>query len=310
MNFIYTDKKEFYKNAKKSVSYSITGCTLLFVFQLLLALFVPRPEGELTSTVLEMLLYCISIIIPFAIVSRLFSARLKHNFKNTYYRFAPKKPFLYVIGAIGAGYIINLTISLLFPDFVNAFSVEPSPLPETTAGIVLYFVFYSVFPAFIEEWAFRGVILKNLLPYGKDGAILISSLLFGIVHVDPPRVIFASVFGALLAICYEYTHNLILPIVIHFLNNAISVIVQFSQNNTAALMVFGLFIYSVIGIAIYAIVYYSKNGLKHKALTLEKPNVIGYQLSIKDFLKRFVFNYAFIPIACIYFVFFALYYFI
>lgn len=215
---------------------------------------------------------------------------------------------LYIIGTIGICYICNLTVQLLFRNFINDYSIETTVPYDTPLSIVLYYVYIALLPAIFEELAFRHVILTNLLPYGKWGAIICSSLLFGIVHIDPPRVIFATIFGLLLAICREYTGSLIVPMIIHFINNAISVTLSIVPPDSPIGVMFLLSIYLFMIVGIVAIIYYLRKGLNRKKLTLIKPNAVGYKLTFSKYLIRFIFNIGLIPLGVVYLFFFYLYF--
>jgi membrane protease YdiL (CAAX protease family) len=71
--------------------------------------------------------------------------------------------------------------------------------------ILIGYLSMALLPALLEEWAFRGILLKYLRPYSKIGALVTTSIIFGMMHVDLPRIISASIFGLILGICYDYT---------------------------------------------------------------------------------------------------------
>ena len=89
--------------------------------------------------------------------------------------------------------------------------------------IVLLYITTALVPAFCEEFLFRGTILANLEPYGKRGAIIINSLLFGLMHQNPYQIIYTVAAGAVLGMAYVKTKSIWLPTVMHFVNNAYSV---------------------------------------------------------------------------------------
>lgn len=79
----------------------------------------------------------------------------------------------------------------------------------------------------LEELLFRGAITKALLKqYSPAKAIFISALIFGIFHINPVQVIPAFLIGILLAWVYYKTASLIPCILMHILNNSISVYVN------------------------------------------------------------------------------------
>lgn len=82
----------------------------------------------------------------------------------------------------------------------------------------------SVLGPILEELLFRGAITKILLEkYSPVKAILISGLIFGIFHINPVQVVGAIIMGVVLAWIYYKTKSLVPCILIHILNNSLSV---------------------------------------------------------------------------------------
>ena len=82
----------------------------------------------------------------------------------------------------------------------------------------------AVLGPILEELLFRGAITKVLLKkYSPVKAILISGLIFGIFHINPAQVVGACFSGFLFAWLYYRTGSLISCILIHILNNSLSV---------------------------------------------------------------------------------------
>jgi membrane protease YdiL (CAAX protease family) len=85
-------------------------------------------------------------------------------------------------------------------------------------------------PAVCEELLFRGIVLPSLLrPLGPAAAVILSSLLFGVIHLDTTgsgvslyRVPFAIVVGVGLGALRVRTGSLVSPILAHALLNAIT----------------------------------------------------------------------------------------
>lgn len=76
----------------------------------------------------------------------------------------------------------------------------------------------------LEELLFRGAITKVLLQkYAPAKAILLSGLVFGVFHINPAQVAGAFLTGLLLAWLYWRTRSLVACILIHILNNSLSV---------------------------------------------------------------------------------------
>lgn len=94
---------------------------------------------------------------------------------------------------------------------------------NSNVELVLLFFTLAVIPAFVEEFLFRGLVLSNLLPYGRTTAILASGLLFGIMHQDVSQLFYATVAGIVLGFVYVKTQSIWPGVLLHFCNNFRSV---------------------------------------------------------------------------------------
>jgi membrane protease YdiL (CAAX protease family) len=129
--------------------------------------------------------------------------------------------FLFSLGAFQLSF---LALSLVAPGWVEA-SLQQSLLlaPDQAASPALYngvMLFSVVVVAPIaEEFIFRGVLLHRWgTKWGIGPAILLTSMLFGLLHAN---LIGLFVFGVVMALLYVSTRSLLVPIVAHALNNAI-----------------------------------------------------------------------------------------
>lgn len=108
----------------------------------------------------------------------------------------------------------------------------------------LWLLLLFVFVAFAEEMLLRGYVLKNLmLSMNKYAALVLSSLMFSIMHGLNPNFSWFSFFslflaGIALGITYIYTKNLWFPIAFHFSWNFFQSIVGFNVS--------GMDMYSVV----------------------------------------------------------------
>jgi membrane protease YdiL (CAAX protease family) len=83
----------------------------------------------------------------------------------------------------------------------------------------------GIVPAITEEMFFRGIVLNGFKRnYSDKKAILISALLFGIIHLNPWQFVTAFIIGIIMAWIYIKTKSIILCIYIHLFNNIIGVI--------------------------------------------------------------------------------------
>jgi len=90
-------------------------------------------------------------------------------------------------------------------------------------NIYLNLISAAIIAPIAEEIIMRGVILEGLLQkYRPWVAIVVSSLVFGIIHMNLPQFISATLGGIILGIVYFKTRSLILTIVGHACNNIIA----------------------------------------------------------------------------------------
>ena len=76
----------------------------------------------------------------------------------------------------------------------------------------------------LEEMLFRGAVTTTLLKeYSPKKAIIYSALIFGIFHLNPAQILVATLLGLLLGWLFYRTRSLIPCIIVHILNNSLSV---------------------------------------------------------------------------------------
>jgi membrane protease YdiL (CAAX protease family) len=87
----------------------------------------------------------------------------------------------------------------------------------------------AVVPAFAEEVLFRGLFQRSLEQVRPARhAIIVTALIFGILHFNPLSVIPLMLIGVYLGFLAYYTQSLALPIVAHFLSNAIAIVALYA----------------------------------------------------------------------------------
>ena len=96
---------------------------------------------------------------------------------------------------------------------------------------LLIILLMAVFPGIVEELIFRGVLFRYLRRYGFFFAAFISSLIFGLVHMNFRQLIFAGTMGFLLCIVYEKTGHLWCSMLLHFLNNSYALVMDMIPRN-------------------------------------------------------------------------------
>ena len=92
-------------------------------------------------------------------------------------------------------------------------------------------LFYGVVGPFCEELVFRGIIYKGYrMDGGRRGALILSSLMFGLMHMNANQAVYAFVLGVVLALIYEATGSLWASFLCHFIFNLKTTISIFLLN--------------------------------------------------------------------------------
>jgi len=120
--------------------------------------------------------------------------------------------------AIQIGIVSPVINSLPMPEFMQDLILEFS----NRNGILSFITIVVLAPVF-EELIFRGIILNGLLQqYSPVKSIVLSSFLFGVMHLNPWQFISAFTIGLFSGWVYYKTRKLSLSILIHFVNNLIA----------------------------------------------------------------------------------------
>lgn len=115
-------------------------------------------------------------------------------------------------------------IRLITTLFVNTAQVsEEIQNPALDLPYLSMLFLIAVLPAFIEELLVRGILFSNYRTINVRTGILLSSFLFGMLHYNFDQFFYATALGIILALVYEFTENLVAPMIVHFIINGTSV---------------------------------------------------------------------------------------
>lgn len=231
---------------KKSLGMVGTVVLLLSVYLLLQGLF----------TVLLTVMYII-----YAMSTGVISHDGPDNIRTMFYDPLPEE---YKMSAFGAALLLSAVAMLLFIHMTRIYrlrmsiftSIDPRPLLFSTALVLtsiptlnilvswlplenllenefdglshnLIGAFtISVIAPLLEEVMFRGAIQGDMLRKVRNPwlAIIISALIFGIFHMNPVQIVYATLLGIVLGWIYYRTGSLMSVILGHVLNNTIATI--------------------------------------------------------------------------------------
>ena len=104
----------------------------------------------------------------------------------------------------------------------------------------------------VEEILFRGIVLRSMRKFTPAwAAILMSSVLFGVYHLNIVQAVYATLMGVAAGILYERKRNLLFPILVHFANNLITMLQDFTPSGAGELI--SIFILIMIAPAGYVV---------------------------------------------------------
>lgn len=124
-------------------------------------------------------------------------------------------------------------VSMLFTE--NAVASMEEEILGVAFPVMLFMI--GIFGPFCEEFVFRGVIYRGYLKSGsKFRAILLSALLFGLMHMNVNQAIYAFAIGILLALLMEATGSLWAPALCHMIFNSAQVCLMYVSTKVLGLM--------------------------------------------------------------------------
>ncbi|HBF86066.1 MAG TPA: hypothetical protein DDW54_00145, partial [Clostridiales bacterium] len=88
----------------------------------------------------------------------------------------------------------------------------------------LYVILSALLPAVFEEMLFRGIIMRGLEQYGKVFAVVVSSLMFALMHGNFEQLILQFIGGLAIGTVVMLTGNFVLGSLMHFFNNFFAMI--------------------------------------------------------------------------------------
>lgn len=210
-------KKEF----RKVSGLVLVHSALVLILSMVLVALIFRMEISFSMIML------LSALIPMAVTMGVFflaKAWLKPNLNRRL--FSKKLPhfFSYLVILLG----VNFYVSFIYQLVINHFDVPTTDISILFTGTVwidLVILAYTVLigPVF-EELLFRGVILRTLDKYHRTFAILVSSALFGMMHMNLSQGVTTFFIGCVLAYASLKEESMTLPIVLHIVNNLVAVL--------------------------------------------------------------------------------------
>lgn len=227
---------------KNKVSTSALICyfiivVLFAVLRMISAFGVFENAGDYVDILLNIV---IQILILFCISIFIFSFLTKNKIKDTFKFYGYKKISLKaILISVGIGiivYFLNIFVATFFNVLLALFGYNSVSSSTTISSYPFWLFLINIFitaviPGICEETAHRGMLLKGLSGHGQTRALIISSLLFGFMHMNIEQFFYATLIGLLVGYIAIICDSIYPAIIVHFMNNAISVFAGYSSFN-------------------------------------------------------------------------------
>lgn len=186
--------------------------------------------------------------------------------------------------------ILLTVLFLIFEDHIRElFSFFPmidlGGMQPSLLAYGLFFINICILAPIYEELLFRGILLRRFtLRWSPQKSIIISSIIFGIIHLNPINMVFAFALGCVLGYAYLKTKNIFIPMILHSFGNFLAYLQYVYTNQTAELdlptteaaqqelLINGAFFLILTAILVFLLVKYYKNfrQLKNPATKIEE----------------------------------------
>lgn len=233
----------YYQRSFSYVTYSIwVTIAIAFTYQIvgsILYFILENESYDSSLLIITGISQILLILVPTILFARSTPMELKEIFR------LKRKPKLIEYGLAILGLIaVNMVASgvsdlqrLLVPDsLMNIYDELIKSVDEMYkkmlafdgfGWIFLSILFGALVPGITEEFLTRGFLQRSLEEKLRPiYAILISAFLFSMMHLNPIDFIPLMLIGAYLGLLAYVTKSILVPILIHFLNNAVAIIVM------------------------------------------------------------------------------------
>lgn len=126
--------------------------------------------------------------------------------------------------------LLNVPYILLINKIFGKTLVSAPPVPDNLWGLVTMILIIAGAAGICEEVVFRGIIMRGYQGAGIVPAIVVSSVLFGLMHFDFQKLFATGLLGLIIAFVVYRTNSLFTGMIAHFMNNATALVFSFVVN--------------------------------------------------------------------------------
>ncbi|UPQ75749.1 CPBP family intramembrane glutamic endopeptidase [Chryseobacterium nepalense] len=185
--------------------------------------------------------------------------KLNFNFSPTnFYTYLLIFPMMF--GMMLIAEFITSQIPTTGPFFGKYYEFFERLMEQLTDDPLVMIITAVICAPIFEEIVFRGIIQKGLINKGVRpvNAILMASVIFGLVHGNPWQFVGAVLLGCVLGLVYYKTKSLLLPMLLHGFNNLCSTILIVYTKNESFADAFKIqeWVILAVGIILFSVFYY------------------------------------------------------
>lgn len=172
--------------------------------------------------------FLIQIIVMFAVPMLAYTLLVSKNFKKTFgdcgFKKISVKTFWITILIGLVLYFLNCYVADIFAAITSLFGYEkitnPTIVKLDYAFLLKELVLSCILPGFCEEFLHRGIMLfAGKKTRNPRYCLLISSLLFGLMHLNINQFFYAAILGCLIGYVGFVADSIFPCMIIHFMNN-------------------------------------------------------------------------------------------
>lgn len=223
----------------------IAQTLLLFLIYFIICIFIGFFLGIIGKIIdyplhKDSLIMSLVAITAFALVLYLGYTRVKESFEKVFslrvFKWLPLTMICIVLLGLRGCFVGIGSVAFKHNAYLRYFDdiIREDLFKIYEIGIVWSFLYIAIIAPVLEEMFFRGLLLRSYLKrYSAEAAIIITALLFGIMHGQYIMVFWGCILGLLLAWLYLLTRSLWPCILAHSFSNLTALIAYYVFYNPA-----------------------------------------------------------------------------
>lgn len=226
---------------------SVLAATLLYV--LMARVFPLTLNNELTTWIIGVVpTYVFTLIIGLPLMRLL---EKKTLYKSGMSPGGFFKAFCIIIFLTYAGSVISTWVNNLLSG-TTGFSVDTAVTELVTkSSLGLVFLFSVILAPVMEELIFRKLLIDRMIVFGDGVAIMLSAVIFGVIHGNISQCVYGFLVGWLLGYVYVRTGRILYTMLLHMLMNFMGSVAPLWVEQTFGTQSPGYWMYLVLVVVLF-----------------------------------------------------------